>query len=300
MVRSGKKRIDSSQDSFEMEREARSKMKKPEEEPVPEETTITMEGMRALFCEFSSKQEREYQVLSNKVDNLAGRLKEDVEQAVKEAINKRLPDLERNLSKSLELKTAEIKAEVDVKVENMTKQLEELKAYGADPGVSLKEVDSRINQAHKDWNDARFMERNVMIKGMVEPDSRSTKENAALDDHTVRSLIREAGLEGSILIKSVSRRGDKKEGWPRLIRVSFGSMDQRDMFLHRVRMIHPPDGPITFSIDRPKAERDEYKRLQAELKEKHDAGDLSWEIRRQRLVKKKPFREDPPQATGGW
>ena len=109
-------------------------------------------------------------------------------------------------------------------------------------------------------------------------------------------FVREADLEGSLSVRSVSRRGDKQASHPRLLRAVLGSMDQRDTFLYKIRTVYPTDGPITFFIDRPKPERDEYKKLLQELKSKEESGDHSWEIRKLKLVKKKPFRGTPPQG----
>ena len=129
------------------------------------------------------------------------------------------------------------------------------------------------------------------------------------DIHTVTKLIELTKQSDLMIVKTAKRIGDKKEGEKRLVKLVLANKQQRDIFIHDMRVLKKQregwskEGGgldhLTFSIDRTYEERQEFKKLKKELEFRVANGETNIKInsRGDRIVKiRQPFRGDPQQG----
>jgi len=251
-------------------------------------------GMKALLERVLADNEsvkHKVDSLVTTVDDMSRKMNtvdETVHKAVDNALNTRLADFENKMDTRLQ--------KLEKKEEDEVKMIDELRTE------LREELKSSIQGHDAQRRDEETRTTNVMGKGLAESKNADPSQRKQDDITKIKEMAPSLFDFNLVYIKTAYRLGEKKGEEPRLIRVVFGSEDQRERFLHEqhafglAKEVH-----VSFWRDRTIQERNARKQLEAERDRRNENSEEgNWIIRGNKVVQQgqgnKPFRGNPREG----
>ena len=269
-----------------------------EEKSKKEDITGMLVGMQSLLNRVLADNERmknKMDKLQDSVDGMSAKVDsvdETIHKAVDAAISVRLVDFEKKIDSKIDTIKSDL-GDLETKV-NKVKETVNIGSIRDELKGEMYEA-LKIQEENRRESETRSM--NLIGKGIPESESVDPNQRKMDDLSRLRELAPMLFDLNLVSIKTTYRLGEKRGEEPRLMRVIFGSNDQRERY-HSEQLSYgvAKERGVTFWRDRTLAEREERKRLEATRDRKIALGENAV-IRGNRVVVQS-FRGNPRDNGG--
>jgi hypothetical protein len=135
--------------------------------------------------------------------------------------------------------------ELSVKIDSLADSIRTQPKYGQPPSGPMSS--DNFAQLYRMFTDAPMIAQkscSAVIVNLPESDNNNEEQTKAADQHFVEEIARHEGLIDSI--KDVHRHGQKRDSRPRIMKVHFKDIHDRNKFLRVFNIYRPNDGSHKF------------------------------------------------------